>query len=182
MPNYRRSRTKGGVFFFTVVSHNRLPIFKNVGNVRTFRNISNEVRDELPFKEIACVILHDHIHSIWKLPDSAHDFSKRWGIIKRRVSLDCAEHYKKDYLINASKKKHRESTIWQRRFWEHQIRDQNDLNRHIDYIHYNPVKHGLCKRPAEWQYSTLHKYIKEGVYPDDWAVQSNSFDGGVYGE
>lgn len=83
--------------------------------------------------------------------------------------------------MNDSKLKRRESTIWQRRLWEHQIRDQNDFNRHLDYIHYNPVKHGLCKRPIQWRHSTLHRYIKNGIYPVDWAVQ-DEFDGEMFGE
>lgn len=172
MPNYRRSRTKGGVFFFTVVSHNRLPIFKNVGNIRTFRNISNEVRDELPFKEIACVILHDHIHSIWKLPDSAHDFSKRWGIIKARFTkyLRCSA------AISNNKQ------IWQKRFLEHEIRDNNDLNNHIDYLHYNPVKHGYVDKVSDWQYSSFHRFVDNGYYSTDWGSEFVPKDMSIYGE
>lgn len=111
----------------------------------------------------------DHLHCIWTLPDGDTDFSTRWMMIKREVSLRCRDAYHCDDWMNASKQKHRESTIWQRRFWEHQIRNDADFARHMDYIHFNPVKHGHVANAAAWPYSTFHRYVREGVYSPDWA-------------
>ncbi|MFZ1811047.1 MAG: transposase, partial [Candidatus Nitrotoga sp.] len=93
-----------------------------------------------------------------------------WMIIKRAVSLACREDYRRADWVTASKLKHRESTIWQRRFWEHQIRDENDFARHVDYIHFNPVKHGHGQHAVDWPHSTFHRYVRDGVYAHDWAV------------
>jgi putative transposase len=103
------------------------------------------------------------------LPEGDADFSTRWKIIKRAVSTACRENYRCADWLTASKIKHRESTIWQRRFWEHQIRDDMDLQRHVDYIHINPVKHGYVISVADWPYSTFHQYLQQGVYSPDWA-------------
>ena len=182
MSNYRRSSMEGCTYFFTLVSYQRQNILCDALIKNSLHKAIKDTQKKHPFTIDAWVLLPNHLHCMWTLPAYDNDFSKRWSIIKRSLSLDCAERYKKDFLMNASKKKHRESTIWQRRFWEHQIRDQNDFNRHVDYIHYNPVKHGLCTGPTDWQYSTIHRYIKEGVYPVDWAAQGVSFKSGVYGE
>jgi putative transposase len=182
MSHYRRANKDGCSHFFTVVSYRRQQILCDAYIRKSLRAAIIASQLKHPFTIDAWILLPDHLHCIWTLPRGDADFSKRWSIIKRSVSLDCAEHYKKDKWVTASKKKHRESTIWQRRFWEHRIRDQNDFNRHIDYIHYNPVKHGLCKRPVEWQYSTLHRYIRDGIYPVEWAAQGSNIDSGVYGE
>ena len=112
----------------------------------------------------------DHLHCLWTLPKDDADFSTRWQKIKQQVSRTCAAHYKHGELLTPSKLKYRESTIWQRRFWEHQIRDQRDFNNHMDYIHYNPVKHQLCERPNQWQWSTFHRFVKAGKYTERWAL------------
>jgi len=181
MSNYRRSSTDGCTYFFTLVSYRRQKILCNEFIRRSLRKAIKVTQIKHPFTVDAWVLLPDHLHCIWTLPAHDKDYSTRWSVIKRRVSVACAKRYKQDHLMNDSKLKYRESTIWQRRFWEHQIRDQNDFNQHLDYIHYNPVKHGLCERPVEWRYSTLHRYIKNGVYPVDWAVQGE-FYGEVFGE
>jgi putative transposase len=169
MPNYRRSHIRGGTFFFTVVTHNRLPIFKDAKNIRAFRMIVLEVSDELPFTELACVTLHDHIHSIWTLPDGDTDFSKRWGIIKARFTK---------YLHSNGF----DENVWQKRFWEHTIKDENDLNSHIDYIHYNPLKHGYVNNVSDWPYSSFIRYVDEGYYPGDWGSDVVIDDLVEYGE
>ena len=174
MPNYRRSRENGAVFFFTVVTHNRLPVFNNISNIRIFRTILNEVRHELPFKEIACVALHDHIHSIWKLPDDDHDFSKRWGIIKARFTKQLRSS---DSDVNSYS-----GMVWQKRFWEHKIRDVADLNHHIDYIHYNPVKHGYVSNVIDWPYSSFRRFVDKGYYSVDWGSDIVFKDMNRYGE
>ncbi len=172
MPNYRRSRSKGATFFFTVVTHNRQAIFKSTENIRTFRKVVNDVRSELPFEEIACVIMHDHIHSIWRLPETDNVFSKRWGIIKARFtkSLRCRSA---DYM---------DKKIWQKRFWEHEIRDAKDLNNHIDYLHYNPVKHGYVDKVSDWKYSSFHRFVDNAYYDIDWGSDVVIKDAGGFGE
>ena len=182
MSRYRRANTPGGSYFFTLVSYRRRPILCDEPIRIALREAIKTVQSSRPFTVDAWVLLPDHLHCLWTLPPDDADFSGRWSLIKRRVSLSCAELYKRDDWISTSKLKHRESTVWQRRFWEHQIRDQVDYNRHLDYIHYNPAKHGLCNSPADWPYSTLHRYIKAGKYPSNWAASMRSFNDIDYGE
>jgi len=117
--------------------------------------------------------LPDHLHCIWTLPEDDSDFSSRWSLIKQSVSRFCPELALNATDRRASARRHRESTIWQRRFWEHKIRDAVDFERHLDYIHYNPVRHGHVMYAVDWPYSTIHRYVREGVYPADWAGGSN---------
>ena len=133
------------------------------------RTAIETVRSTRPFTIDAWVLLPDHLHCIWTLPEGDADFSTRWMMIKRSVSLACREIYHRADWMTTSKSKHRESTIWQRRFWEHQIRDEDDLVRHVDYIHFNPVKHGNVQRVGDWPYSTFHRYVHDGIYPSDWS-------------
>ncbi len=100
----------------------------------------------------------------------------RWSLIKSTVSRAVGTQYEREQWLNRSKQKHRESTIWQRRFWEHCIRDEADLRHHMDYLHFNPVKHGLVSRVAQWPYSTFHRFAKEGIYPPDWAGGSSHLE------
>ena len=166
MPNYRRPRNLGETYFFTVVTHQRRPVLTTEAVRSALRAAIHRARTTLPFEIEAWVLLPDHLHCIWTLPPGDGNFSARWAIIKRHVSRECGA------MVNASpdisRSRRNELTFWQRRFWEHQIRDDDDLARHLDYIHWNPVKHGLVKSVQEWRYSTFHKYVARGVYPDDW--------------
>jgi putative transposase len=179
---YRRANTPGGSYFFTVVGYRRQPILCDEPIRTALREAINYTQASRPFTIEAWVLLPDHLHCLWTLPEGDADISQRWRMIKRRVSLACGHIYKKDQWLSGSKIKHRESMIWQRRFWEHQILDQKDYSRHVDYIHYNPVKHGLCRTPTDWPYSTLHRYIKAGSYPMNWAVSEGSFGDAGFGE
>ena len=132
------------------------------------RQVIDEVRRQYPFFVDAWVLLPDHLHCLWTLPEGDEDFSKRWGLIKAGFSRKIKETFHKMELMTDSKERHRESTIWQRRFWEHQIRNDADFERHFHYIHYNPVKHGLVERVRDWPYSTFHIFVQEGLYPADW--------------
>ena len=132
-------------------------------------------RTKLPFESIAWVLLPDHLHTIWRLPDADSDFSLRWALIKQRVTRICLERLENTNSTE-SRMKRREGSIWQRRFWEHTIRDERDLRHHIDYIHYNPVKHGYAAKPADWPYSTFLRFVRSGVYPKDWA---STDEGGI---
>lgn len=129
------------------------------------------------------MLLPEHLHCIWTLPPGDRDFSKRWGLVKAVFSKQAYPLFHRSDWITPSKAKHREGTIWQRRFWEHQVRDQDDFNRHVDYIHWNPVKHGDVRRAADWPYSTFHRYVAEGVYPEDWdGINEDAFDEEDFGE
>jgi len=103
-------------------------------------------------------------------------------MIKRYVSKQCGPELKRDEWVNRSKQKRNESTLWQRRFWEHQIRDERDYEQHMDYLHFNPVKHGLVEQVANWLHSTFHRYVRQGVYAMDWAGVMNAKESGDYGE
>ena len=168
MPNYRRANQAGGSYFFTVVSYRRQPIFCEPAFREALRVAIESTRTRYPFEIDAWVLLPEHLHCIWTLPPDDADFATRWGQIKRRVCLSCGEQFRRYEWLTSSKRKHREATIWQRRYWEHLIRDQQDFARHMDYIHYNPVKHGLCPQAADWPYSTFHRLVKTGVYPANW--------------
>lgn len=182
MSHYRRANTTGGTYFFTVVTYLRQKILTDEYIRQALQKAITETQEKHPFTIDAWILLPDHLHCLWTLPKDDANFSKRWGIIKRKVSLACANQYKNEKWLTPSKRKHRESTLWQRRFWEHKIRDENDFEKHVDYIHYNPVKHGLCEQPKSWPYSTIHRYIKEGIYPEDWAIVNSNFPDKGYGE
>jgi putative transposase len=115
------------------------------------------------------LLMPDHLHFIWTLPGGDTDYGKRIGVIKAHFSKAAKPWFHDESLMNPSRRDRRETTIWQRRFWEHTIRDEEDLARHFDYIHYNPVKHGLVKCVADWPYSTFHRLVAEGIYPRNWA-------------
>jgi putative transposase len=121
-----------------------------------------------PFKIEAIVILPDHLHCLWTLPPGDEDFSTRWRLIKSYFSHRCTES--DQGFVSASRRRKQEKAVWQRRFWEHQIRDEIDFARHVEYIHYNPVKHGLVKAPLDWAYSSFGRYVRTGYYPADWGA------------
>ena len=176
MPDYRRAYVPGGTYFFTVKTLDRQPVLTQERFRTALRQAIIEVRSMLPFESIAWVLLPDHLHTIWRLPETDADFSLRWSLIKQRVTRQFT-----DGTIAApvtrSRQNRREGAIWQRRFWEHLIRDDTDLERHVDYIHYNPVKHGYVPRVADWPYSTFHRYVRRGVYPADWATGGERQEG-----
>jgi putative transposase len=167
MPNYRRAHEGGASYFFTVVTHYRQPILLQPNILDALRDAFRNVRKIKPFNLDAVVILPDHLHSIWTLPPGDADFGARWGMIKRYVSKRVALPVPTS--TSASRQLRRESGLWQRRFWEHLIRDGEDYARHMDYIHYNPVKHGFARSPADWPHSTFRKCVEQGIYPLGWA-------------
>ena len=182
MSRYRRANEAGATYFFTVVTYRRQAILCDEPIRTILRHAIKQVQDVRPFIIDAWVLLPDHLHCIWTLPESDSDFAIRWSMIKRKVSLACASQYKREEWITPSKRKHRESTIWQRRYWEHQIRDDGDFMRHVDYIHYNPVKHGHCERAALWPYSIFFRYVKQGGYTMDWGTADTKLEEGAFGE
>jgi putative transposase len=173
---YRRATAAGGTYFFTVNLAERRShtLVRYVGDLRA---VMNKVKAAHPFSVIAMVVLPEHLHAIWRLPEGDADYPMRWSLIKAGFSrrMQLGEQRR------ASRMAKRERGIWQRRYWEHQIRDDADLARHADYIHYNPVKHGWVSRPADWPHSTIHGYIKRGVLTPDWGGQMGA-DASGYGE
>ena len=175
MPNYRRANIPGGTYFFTVKTYQRQSVLTNERCRIALREAIAEVRGLHSFETIAWVLLSDHLHTIWRMPENDADFSLRWSLIKQRVTRRCADEASQDALSPSRQKRH-EGTFWQRRFWEHMIRDDTDLRHHVDYIHYNPVKHGYVTRVADWPYSTFHRYVSRGVYPKDWATAEDMLE------
>jgi putative transposase len=162
MSRYRRARIEGGTFFFTLTLADRSSdlLVKNVGRLR---EVYRSVREHRPFDTIAICILPDHLHAIWSLPPDDADFATRWSLIKSGFSRGLPAVPR-----SSSKVAKREKGIWQRRYWEHAIRDETDLARHVDYIHFNPVKHGLGSRVCKWPHSSFHQHVKRGLLPADW--------------
>jgi len=168
MPDYRRAYEPGGMFFFTLVTHRRRCLFSDSTAREYLRLAIRQVQTERPFELVAIVLLPDHLHCIWKLPEGDGDFSTRWACIKKEFSRLWLAGGGKEVSISEARKAHRERGVWQKRFWEHRIRDENDMMRHVNYIHYNPVKHGLVRCPHDWPHSSFHRWVKDGYYKDDW--------------
>lgn len=168
MPNYRRAYIPGGTYFFTLVTYCRRPLFKPLYNIQLLRIAVAKVKAEKPFKIVAAVILPDHIHFIWQLPPGDSNYSQRISRLKVLFTRAYKSQNPSNIEISASRHRHRESDIWQRRFWEHLIRDEADLQQHLDYIHYNPVKHELVSCPHLWEYSSFSRWVNRGRYTLDW--------------
>jgi len=175
MSRYRRSLAPGGTYFFTLALVDRQSAML-VEHIAQLRGAYRRVNQQHPFETVAICILPDHLHAIWALPENDTDYSRRWGLIKSGFS----RHFPASDRRSESKVSKREKGLWQRRFWEHQIRDETDLQRHVEYIHYNPVKHGLVSRVRDWPHSSFHRHVERGIYPADWAGVINEHGG--YGE
>ncbi|VVS95272.1 REP-associated tyrosine transposase [Desulfoluna spongiiphila] len=182
MSDYRRAKEAGGTYFFTVATYRRQPILCAEDVRNALRDGINHARHNHPFTIDAWVLLPDHLHCIWTLPEGDADFSLRWAMIKRFVTKTCGATRQRNEWMGESKKRRHESTIWQRRFWEHQIRDSHDLERHMDYLHYNPVKHNLVSRVSDWPWSTFHSYARQSIYPQDWGRDYSVNAAHDYGE
>ena len=148
MPEYRRIKTKGGTYFFTVITNLRQPILTTEEVRLALHQGIQRARQTLPFQIDAWVLLPDHLHTVWTLPED-DGYASRWAIIKRRVSTLCGKQSNEREELSKSRHKRNENSIWQRRYWEHQIRDDLDFQRHMDYLHRNPVKHGYVRQVAD---------------------------------
>jgi len=177
MPRYRRASTPGGTYFFTVVTYRRRKILIEPESRVILRKVIKEVKQRYPFTIEAWILLPDHLHSIWTLPPGDNDYPKRWGMIKAGFSKQAKSLFHRQEWMNETKTRRRESTIWQRRYWEHQIRNEDDYRRHMDYLHYNPVKHRLARRVIDWPHSTFRRYVEKGVYPKDWGGALKPIEG-----
>lgn len=182
MSNYLRVYVPGGLYFFTVVTLNRQNFLID-GDVRAaLREGIQFTRKKKPFEIIAWVLLPDHLHCIWRLPPDDADFSSRWSMIKRIVTQRCGERLNRPEWLNARRRKRQQDSLWQHRFWDHLIRDEDDFNRHMDYIHWNPVKHGLVAKVVDWEYSSFHRLVRCGSYPELWGGNVAFDSGEEFGE
>jgi len=169
MPNYRRAWVPGGTYFFTVNLLRRKSTDLLTQHVGLLRNVVSDVRRKHPFVIHGWVVLPDHLHCVIELPAGDVDFAVRWRLIKSNFSKGLPKTERRSTV----RTRRGERGIWQRRYWEHLIRDEKDFAAHMDYIHINPVKHGLVTRVGEWPYSTFHRLVEEGVYGADWAGCGN---------
>jgi putative transposase len=182
MANYRRVVAPGGTFFFTVVTYRRRLLFDQPESRQILREVVREVQARYPFAIDAWVLLPEHMHCIWTLPEKSSNFSLRWNLIKSRFSKRAKPLFHIKEWMNDSRRKHREITIWQRRFWEHQIKDDREYQIYMDYTHFNPVKHGLVERVVDWPFSTFHRYVKLGVYAEGWGGKTEEATECGFGE
>jgi putative transposase len=164
MTNYRRSDIAGASYFFTVnLADRSLSLLTE--HIASLRDAFKYTRERHPFSVDAIVVLPDHLHAIWTMPEGDSDFALRWRLIKTMFSRSLPQ----GESLSESRKCKGERGIWQRRYWEHLIRDEEDFSRHADYVHINPVKHGLISRVADWPHSSFHRYVRDGILPMDWA-------------
>jgi putative transposase len=176
MTNYRRSFVPGGSYFFTVNLADRSSRLLT-DRVDLLRTAFRYARVRHAFMIDAIVILPDHLHAIWSLPEGDADFATRWRHVKAMFSraLPACER------ISESRLRKGERGIWQRRYWEHTLRDERDFSRHVDYIHFNPVKHGYVTRVADWPHSSFHRYVEQGLLVSDWGGDMKEIQG-AFGE
>ena len=172
MSNYRRAYAPGACYSFTVVTAYRRPILVR-SNIELLREIVAGVQALLPFQIDGWVVLPDHMHAIWQLPEHDYDYSKRWGLIKAGFSRESG--------LSSCDGIGCDARVWQPRFWEHLIRDESDWRRQMDYLHFNPVKHGLVGQAREWPFSSFHRLVRQGFYDRNWGLASKGPDSG-FGE
>jgi REP-associated tyrosine transposase len=178
---YRRSQTQGAIFFFTVVTCDRKKLLCADDNALRLKQAIEAVKVDHPFVVDAIVVLPDHLHCIWTLPEGDSDFSTRWMLVKSKFTRTCARS--NEGRPGASRISKREQGVWQRRFWKHQIRDEQDYIQHVDYIYYNPVKYRLAEAPIAWKYSSFNRFVKGGIYHADWGAKARIvFDGWIGNE
>jgi putative transposase len=170
MVQYRRNHVPGGTFFFTVTLADRRSSAL-VDYIGLLRNAFRQVRDRKPFAVDAIVVLPDHLHAILTLPSGDPDFPGRWKAIKAAFTRSVVA-----IGVSIPRNRRGEYALWQRRFWEHTIRDERDFERCADYIHFNPVKHQIVSTPNAWPHSSIHRYIRAGILPEDWGGGAQADD------
>jgi putative transposase len=175
MPNYRRAFVSGGTFFFTVATHQRRAFLTTPLARSCLRNSFRLVRERLPLAIEAIVLLPDHLHCVWSLPPGDSDYPDRWRQIKSLFTREYLSRGGSEAGTSLSRALHGERGIWQRRYYEHTVRDELDLKRCVDYLHLNPVKHRLVERVSNWPWSSFHRYVRLGEYSADWGGSSELF-------
>jgi len=176
MSDYRRYFVPGGTFFFTLVTERRATLFDSDRARMLLGSTIRRCFLRYPVEVVAIVLLPDHLHTLWTLPPGDSRYSLRWRWIKREFTRAWLALGGAEQARSAARLEERRRGVWQRRFWEHTIRDEADLEAHFDYIHYNPVKHGLARRPRDWPWSTFHRWVRAGHYPIDWAAEESHAD------
>lgn len=169
IPNYVRWREQGATYFFTVVTYLRRRLFNDATARQALRRAFVEIRRKWPFDMFACVLLPDHFHCIWTLPASDDRFPLRWANIKRRFTQVYMAGGGAALAVSSNRERRHERGVWQQRYWEHRIRDENELYAYRDYIHLNPVKHGYVRDPTEWPWSSVHRQLRLGWLSKDWS-------------
>ncbi len=164
MTQYRRAKGEGGLYFFTLVTCQRKPLFVEPLARSCLRRAIVHTRQCASFCIVAFCLLPEHLHCIWELPTSESDYSQHWARIKSLFTREYLDAGGQETAVSTSRRRKRERGVWQRRFWEHQIRDEHDLQKHVDYIHFNPVKHSLVDAVPQWPWSTYHRYARQGRY------------------
>jgi len=168
MADYRRWRVAGGTYFFTVVTEQRRPWLCGEVARRCLRDAIRVVRAKLSFRIDAIVLLPDHLHAVWSLPEGDSDYSTRWRLIKKRFTRNFLKAGGVEGDVSASRVAKGERSVWQRRFFEHTVRDEADMKRCVDYVHVNPLKHRLVGRVRDWPWSSFHRYVRLGEYAVEW--------------
>jgi putative transposase len=171
VPEYRRANIPGSSVFLTLVTYQRRKLFAIPANIDKLRDACGVTIAEKPFRIDAAVILPEHVHFLWTLPPDDPDYSYRVGRMKVLFTRALRGVNNLPDDVCASRRKHRESDVWQRRFYEHTIRDEADFRKHLDYLHFNPVKHGLVKCVHDWEYSSFHRGVRRGEYDRSWGCQ-----------
>jgi putative transposase len=171
---YRRAFVSGGSFFFKLVTEKRRPLFASAEAVDVLRSAFRSVRSTRPFALDAIVVLPDHLHCIWTLPPGDADFSTRWRLVKIGFTKHCDPALRP--APSGVQTRRQEQELWQHRYWEHMLRDEADFDRHVEYIHYNPVKHGYVASPLEWPHSSFLRNIEAGIYEADWGQGQMNFE------
>jgi putative transposase len=173
MPSYKRAaRIRGGTYFFTHITNKRKPLLVNEEARYCLRQALSEVQYEHPFEIDGLCLLPDHLHMIWTLPKGDRDYSQRWAAVKGLFSKKYRSSARSYPQSIGSRLGLGERAFWQRRFWEHLITDEDDFRRHLDYLHYNPVKHGHVASVVDWPWSSFHRYARAGIYPLNWGSSS----------
>jgi putative transposase len=168
MVHYRRCKINGGTYFFTVTLNNRASTLLT-DYIDDLKSAIREVKSSWPFAINAMVVLPEHLHTIWQLPENDHDYATRWRLIKRNFTKSLITRG-----IHLDKNRHGLYKLWQRRFWEHIIRNEQDYINHVNYIHFNPVKHRYVISAKDWPYSTFHEYVRQGLLGEDWGCAEGS--------
>ena len=168
MPNFRRFYVEGGTYFFTLVTDQRarflsLPLARGL-----LSGVFREARARWPFEIPGLVLLPDHIHAMWTLPEGDDAYPRRWGWIKKEFTKRWLANGGEEQPISAGRTRDGRRGVWQPKFWEHTIRDETDFDHHMNYIHFNPVKHGYVPRPVDWEWSSFHRWVRAGVYDPLW--------------
>ncbi len=164
MVHYRRSFIKGASYFFTLTLNDRTKTYLTdyINDLKAAMQIVKKTR---PYHTQALVILPEHLHAIWKLPENDSDYATRWRLIKRTFTKMLKKHG-----LPLKNNDRGACNIWQSRYWEHTIRDERDLENHINYIHFNPVKHHYVTCAKDWPYSTFHEYVRQGILDENWGA------------